>query len=204
MLTKKEMSIIDLFRKNLLIYPSIREVMKRINTKSYNWTYNAVKKLEKENLILIERKGKGRLCSLNLEEQKTLSYLAFLEETHSLSKKIPNIKKIRQLMPNDFHILVITGSYVDSSQTSKSDLDIVVIIDRKEERKHILNKLQRKGELMVPELHPYVFTNKEFLEMLVNKEENYGKEISRKRSVIEGAEFYFKILKEAIDNGFKG
>ena len=58
--------------------------------------------------------------------------------------------------------------------------------------------------LMLPPLHPFVFTNKEFLEMLAEKEENYGKEIFRKHIVITGAEFYFKLVKEAIDHGFKG
>lgn len=204
MLTKKEMSIIELFRKDLLDSYSIREVMKKINTKSYNWTYKAVKKLEKERIISLKRKGKSELCSINLEEQGTFSLLAFLEETQSLNRKVPNVKKIIQLMPRDFHILLITGSYVDNTFTRKSDLDIVVIIDKKEERKSLLNKLQRKGELMIPELHPYVFTNQEFLEMLASKEENYGKEIAKKHLIMAGAEFYFKIIKEAIDNGFKG
>tara|TARA_B100001971_G_C17898257_1_gene386633 strand:- start:125 stop:655 length:531 start_codon:yes stop_codon:yes gene_type:complete len=176
--------------------------MKKINTKSYNWIFNVVKKLEKERILLLEKKGQSQICRINLGEKKTVIYFSLLEELNSLSKKIPNLEKIRDLI-EDFHILMITGSYVDGSYTKKSDMDVVVVID-KEEKKWLLNKLINKGELMIPKLHVYVFTREEFLEMLINKEENYGKEIERKHLIVSGPEFYFNILKEAIDNGYKG
>src|SRR3989338_3287142 len=176
MLTNKELRVMELFRLNLFSSYTIREVMKKIGTKSYNWTYNTVNKLVKENLISCERKGKSQICRINLKEHRTIIYLSFLEELNTLNKNIPNLKAIVDLMPMHFHTLIIGGSYANSSYSKKSDLDIVVIIDKKEEKKAILNKLTRKGELMIPMLHPYVFTRDEFLEMLINKETNYGKE----------------------------
>ena len=55
---------------------------------------------------------------------------------------------------------------------------------------------------MIPKMHPYVFSKKDFLEMLTNKEFNYGKEIAKKHLIVYGAEFYFKILREAIKYGY--
>ena len=57
---------------------------------------------------------------------------------------------------------------------------------------------------MTPEFHPYVFTQSQFYEMLINKEENYGKEIARNNLIIIGGNQYYAILMEAIENGFSG
>ena len=203
MLTKKELQIIELFRKNIFSDFTILETMKKLGTKSYSWTYNSIKKLQKEDIILIERKGQSQLCRINLHNQKTIVYLGLLEELNALEKNIPNFKKISELMPLDFHILIITGSYVDKKFNKESDLDVVVIIDSENEKKWILNKLKNEGDLMIPQLHPYVFTRKEFLEMLTNKEENYGKEIDKKHLILGGAELFFKILREAVSHGYK-
>ena len=102
-----------------------------------------------------------------------------------------------------FFIFLVTGSYANKKHTSKSDLDIVVIIDDPLDKRKI-NANLNKGELMIPSVHSYVFTVSEFFEMLTNKEENYGKEITRNKMIIYGAYPYYKILKEAIEYGFKG
>ena len=203
MLTKKELQIVDLFIKDILASFTIREIMKKLGTKSYNWTYNAIKNIQREKMITLIKKGQSQLCSLNLEEQKTIAYLSFLEEINSLNKKIPNLSKILNLMNLDVNALIIAGSYADNTFTEKSDLDIVVIIDKKEEKKWILNKLSNEGELMIPKLHNYAFTKDEFLEMLKNKEVNYGKEIVKKHLIVFGAGLYFKILREAVKYGYK-
>lgn len=202
MLTVKELQIIELFRKNIFSSFTIREVMKKIKTKSYNWTHKAIKKLQKERIVILNKKGPCQLCTINLEEPKSIAYLSLLEELNALNKKLPNLNEIISLMPLDFHILIITGSYADKTFTQKSDMDVVVIIDKKEEKKWLLNRLSNKGDLMIPHLHPYVFIKEEFLEMLTNKEANYGKEIEKKHLIISGAEFYFKVLREAIKHGY--
>jgi predicted nucleotidyltransferase len=203
MLTLKELEIIELFRKDIFAEFSIREIMKKINTKSYSWTHNAVNKLHREEIVTIKRIGQSKLCKINLESQLSISYLSLLEELNALDKKIANISKIMKLVnEHGFYILMVTGSYANNKFTEKSDLDVVAIIDRKEEKKWISNKLANEGDLMIPKMHPYVFTKEEFLEMLTNKESNYGKEIAGKHLIFCGAEFYFRILRAAIKNGY--
>jgi hypothetical protein len=57
--------------------------------------------------------------------------------------------------------------------------------------------------LFVPEMHIYVFTKKDFIDMLVDKKENYGKEIFRNNILIKNPQLYYELIFEAIDNGFK-
>ncbi len=206
MLTSKELQIIELFRKDIFTSFTIRGIMKKINTKSYNWTHGAIKKLQKEKIITVKKKGQSQLCTINLETHLTIIYLGLLEELNAINRKIHNLSKIINLLDimegQNFYVLMIAGSYADNTFTKKSDLDVVVIIDKKEEEKWILNKLINEGDLMIPKMHPYVFSKKDFLEMLTNKEFNYGKEIAKKHLIVYGAEFYFKILREAIKYGY--
>jgi predicted nucleotidyltransferase len=202
-LTEKELEIVGLFRKDPFKDYTIREVMKKIGTKSYNWTHTAIKKLQKQDIISLQKKGQSQLCSINMDSQKSIIYLTLSEELNALKQKIPNLHKVIKLMPLHFHILIITGSYANRTFTEKSDLDVVVVLDKKEEKKWVLNKLSSEGDLMIPQLHPYVFTKEEFLEMLTNKEANYGKEIEKKHLIVSGAESYYGILKEAIANGYR-
>ena len=82
-------------------------------------------------------------------------------------------------------------------------MDVAIIIPASESKKSYEIAL-KEGELMIPEVHGFVFTQEEFYLMLINKEYNYGKEIARKHMIICGAESYYKILFEAMRNGFKG
>lgn len=204
-LTKEEMKIIWLFRNNLLGKYTIREIMKAINKKSYNWVFRAVEKLKNIDIISIETKGYSNICSLNLNSMLALTYLSLLEQT-IVNEKLP-LKDIRALInsvPIRYFSFIITGSYAEGKQTGKSDLDVVIITENKEDAKKVFAVLKNKGELMIPKAHIYAFTKEEFLEMLLEKEENYGKQIFHNKIVIFGAENYYLILREAIENGFKG
>ena len=99
---------------------------------------------------------------------------------------------------------MVAGSYAAGKATKKSDLDVVVLVEDGTETKKILAILKNKGELMIPEVHPYVFTKTEFLKMLLNDEENYGKFVFKNRVILFGAENYYLIIREAIKNGFRG
>lgn len=203
MLTARELSIVDLFRKDPFAVRTIGEMMRLLRTNSYSWTHAAVRKLRKERILLLEKKGQCQLCTINLGEQKTIIYFALLEGLAASSRKIPNLGRILSLMPLQFHILMVTGSYADGTFTDESDLDVVVVIESKDERKWLLNELVSAGDLMIPQLHPYIFTREEFLEMLTNREANYGKEIERKHLVASGAESYFLLLREAVRDGYR-
>jgi len=150
--------------------------------------------------------GKSYLCSINLDNNLTLIYFSLLEELVVNSRKLPkkNISDIINAIPLHYFTFIISGSYATKKATKRSDLDVVILIEDGVDTKKILTILKNKGELMVPEIHPYVFTKSEFLQMLLSDEENYGKMIYKNKLIIFGAENYYLIIKEAIKNGFKG
>lgn len=206
MLTEEELKIIGLFRKNIFNSYTIREIMKRISKASYSWVFNAVKKINKLGILTLERKGKSLICRINLDNSFTLIYLSFLEELKANLKKVPliNIKKLIDSIPLSYFTFIVSGSYAKGKATKESDLDIVVLIEDNENIKKILTILKNKSEFMAPPIHPYIFTKTEFIKMLLSKEENYGKFIYRNRLIFFGAQNYYLILKEAIENGFRG
>lgn len=206
MLTKEELKVLDLFRRNLFKHYTMRGVMKALSKTSYGGIFDIIKKLKKLKIINIEKKGHSYLCNLNLKNNLTLNYLSLLEKFNALSKKhLPhkNIDELIKKIKTPFFIFIVTGSYAKNKQTSKSDLDVVIIIDD-EVDKRIINTSLKKGKLMMPEVHQYIFTRSEFLKMLINKEFNYGKEIAKNKIIIYGAYAYYRILEEAIDFGYKG
>jgi predicted nucleotidyltransferase len=206
-LSRKELEIIDLFRKDLFRKETIRGLMKSISKSSYPWVFNAVKKFIKERILLSEKKGKSTICSINLDSLEALYYLSLLDYFEALNARHVPFDQVKELIdhtPSAYFSFIVTGSYAEKKQTKESDVDITVIIGDEKNKKRVYNYLFNKGDLMIPKVHPFVFTKDEFLQMLLDKEENFGKLLYRKRLIYFGAENYYWIIKEAILHGFRG
>jgi predicted nucleotidyltransferase len=204
--TKEEWKILELYRQNILEGYTIPEIMRKLGKNSYSWAFNSVKKLKGAGILKSKRTGHSDSYYLDLNSSVSTSHLSFIEESMAQSAKLPqrNINDLLREIPLAYFSFIITGSYANEQATKKSDLDVVIIIENGLDTKKILNVIRNKGSLMVPEVHPYVFTRDEFLDMLLSKEENYGKMIFRNKMVIFGAQNYYLILREAIENGFHG
>ena len=143
---------------------------------------------------------------MNQENKQNIHYLVFVESLFKEKRTdIPyaNVLKITERIKSHFYILLIGGSYAEGKQKHSSDLDIAIIIPNSDAKK-AYNIALKEGELMIPEVQGYVFTQEEFYLMLVNEEFNYGKELARKHIIYCGGEAYYKILFEAVKHGFKG
>ena len=198
-LSKKKIEILSIFRKNIFLEATIREIS-IILKKAYPKIHQAVKELEKEDILTIKKVGKSSLCKINLSRE-TISALLFLEEHEATSKKIPNINKILDF--NEFidDIIIVAGSYANGVQTKKSDIDLVIITKENAFKKQKL--LENMTLTFSPEIHPIVFTYKDFVDMLLSKEQNFGKEVFNNRIIFRSSERYYYLIKEAIKNGFK-
>jgi predicted nucleotidyltransferase len=201
MLTESEMEIVNVFRKDLFGSYTMRELMKRTGRSTYTWTFNTVRKLRKMGILKIETKGKSSICRIDLDNRLAVIYLSLLDELEAHSRKIPHLDELIYEVPVPFTLLV-GGSYAEGKASTRSDLDICVLVDDFADTKKISNMLENK--LMIPRLHPFVFRKSEFLEMLLNKEANYGKLLFRKHLIAFGAENYYLIIREVIDHGFRG
>lgn len=189
----------NLFRKNIFLRKTIREISILLK-KDYPNIYNAIAELEKEGLIKIEKIGKSKVCFIELNK-KTISLLSFLDEQEAISANIPNVDKIMSTAEFDDDILLICGSYALGKPTKSSDLDLVIITRVKAFEKQKL--LENLTSLMIPKVHCLVFTYKDFIDMLLDKKPNLGKEIFNKRLIFKNTSRYYNLINEAITNGFR-
>jgi predicted nucleotidyltransferase len=203
-LTREELKLVEFFSENLTKNYATNEVVKKLNKKSYNWVFYALKKILNLGILNCERKNSSSFYSLNLRNPLTLSYLSLIENT-KINPSLPhkNILKLIESIPLRYFSFIITGSYSSGNAKKNSDLDVVVLVEKKNDCKEVLNILSNQGDLMIPKVHPFVFSKQEFLKMLLNKNENYGKEIYKNHIILFGAENFYSILREAIENGFK-
>ena len=201
MLSKAELEIISLFRRNIFLKASIRELYKKLGSKSYQRAYEAVKKLQKEEFLNIDKRGHSNFTSLVINE-KSISLLSFLEEQEAFRKKIPHTGKLLAIKETSQFLIIITGSYARGKATKKSDIDLVIVIPDKENPVHLQKLVENLALLWHPPVHLYIFKKKDFLEMLLSKGENYGKEIFKNHIVLKNSRIYYEILKEAIEHGF--
>lgn len=204
---KKEYEIMAVFAKASWKRFTFREIKKLSGKTSESYVYGSLKKFVKTGLLKEEKAGNVVLYMLNLESLKSTVYAGFVAEYIAWSQKhIPykDIEKISKGIPTEFYVLIITGSYARKQQTSKSDLDMVIICDESTDPKRIYAEISQDCEMNIPRVHLYVFKEKEFLEMLTNKEANYGKEIAKNNLILSGGKEYYGIINEAVQNGFNG
>ncbi len=204
--TKKQLDILRIFAKEPWKQFTITDAKQITKIKSHHYVYEALKAFTEKGILREEIKGKTGIYSVNCDSDSNIEYFAFVE--HSIKeerKDIPlsNLKQIQNKIKSPFYSTIIGGSYAEKKQKPTSDLDVAIIIPASESKKSYEIAL-KEGELMIPEVHGFIFTEDEFYLMLINKEYNYGKEIARKHVIICGAESYYKILFEAMRNGFKG
>ncbi|HZX44254.1 MAG TPA: nucleotidyltransferase domain-containing protein [Candidatus Nanoarchaeia archaeon] len=198
---QEELKIIDFFRNHLFSELTLRELMKEIGKKSYPWTYNAVAKLGKD-ILITEKRGSTILAKLNLDSSTAITYLTFLDKKEAYQKKIPLVDKIikscSKLTP--FFILMVVGSYAQGKMRESSDVDLVIITEKKTEIKPYVTEITN---LSGTDYDINIFTKDEFYKMLVSLEENFGKEAFRKHLLFYGTEAYYEIIKEAAKNGLQ-
>jgi len=204
---KKESGLLYLFAMKPWQSYTESELQSLYGTKSKSYVELFLKKYVKEGIVKTEHIGKITTYSLNLGSIRARIYAGVVLEFAAWSKTYIPYKDVQALldkMPYSNYISLITGSYAKGMQNDKSDIDMVIIVDDSCEPKKVRAELKLQAELNIPLIHLYVFRNSEFIEMLKNKEINYGKEIAKNCLIITQGQIYMKLVDEAIKNGFNG
>lgn len=186
---------------------TFREIKELSKKSSKSYVSMVLKRMVKEKIIQEEKVGNLRLYKLNHPSIKARIYAGFVAEHLAWNKTfLPHhqLEKLAAKVPTPFYVMVVTGSYAKNTQKKTSDIDVIIIIDNTEDTKKAYAQLKSTCELSIPEIHLYVFKKSEFLEMLINKEANYGKETAKNNLLLYGAEIYYQIIDEAIEHGFNG
>lgn len=202
----EEYKIIEPFVKVPWEPLTFKQVKKLSKKTSDNYVHTTLKKFVQEDILMETKIGNVILYSLS-KNMRALNTAGFIAEYLAIQNKhLPhkNIQKIITKIKTPFYTFIITGSYAKNKQKKESDLDVVIICDDKQKTTSVLAQVKVESELMIPEIHPYVFTSSEFLQMLLKHEENYGKEVIRNNVIITGARPFYTLIMEAISNGFTG
>ena len=204
MMLTKEHTILEPFAKEAWKKFTFKEIKQLSNNNSDNYVHTVLKRFVASEILQEQKIGNNLVYSLakNISSLNTIGFVA--EYKTNTAKHLPhkNIQKLINKLKTAFCVFIVSGSYAKAKQKETSDLDIVLICDNKQDPNAILSQIKLESELMIPEVHPYVFTQEQFYQMLTTKEENYGKEIARNNLIITGGKSYFSILMEAIEHGF--
>ncbi|MFA5723647.1 MAG: nucleotidyltransferase domain-containing protein [Candidatus Pacearchaeota archaeon] len=200
MLTKNQVKILKVFKEDIFKEITFKDIKQMSKQKSNNIPLIALKEFKKLNLIQTKETADVKAYSLDLNNNLTLSYLNLINEIDILNNKIIPKKIMQELQDRvskytNFFTLIVFGSYAKGTATKKSDLDIAVIVDNAETKKEIIPLIETIKRREIIKIDYNVFTEKEFLEMLTNEEQNVGKEIYRTSIIYYGLIEYYRLIK---------
>lgn len=162
--------------------------------------WKAIKKLEAEELIKVEKIGDGKTSvyrlNLNWENVLTESALLFYltKEASQHKRWLWDFKELKNHV--DFSILF--GSILHSPKEA-NDIDIINVISNKREFTKIDEIIKNKQITQLKKIHAINFTQKEFKTELMKSNKAFIDAI-KKGVVLFGQEKFVKFMKE-LENG---
>ncbi len=154
----------------------------------YATFYRKIKKME--DLIKIQTIGRSKVISLILNNI-TRSYLTISseEEKKHFIKKQPIIKKIASEL-NTKDIVILFGSYAKRIEKESSDIDLLVI--NKNGNKSL--SFSKYELLFKKKINPIFIAISEFRQMLLEKDENVGKQALKTHIILNNPEDFWRIV----------
>ena len=204
MITPKTLKIFCSFAKKPFEEFTRNQIKSESKEKSNNALALAINQLKKEEIISEKKVGKSGLLTLNLNTDLSYYYIA-LANYYNMNDSVKlTIKRIKdEISPiTPFYSLVIFGSYALNEQKKSSDLDIAIFIEEEVKKKQIeaaVNSVKLKSLI---EIDVQVISKAEFIEMLINDEENLGKQIARKHLAVHNNQLFYGLILEGMKHGF--
>ena len=199
MLTKQQLTIFGVFKKDLFASLTFKQIKEESKQKSNNIVQIALKKFKEHDLVKTEITGDVTTYSLNLNNNLTLSYLNLINDSEIQKRKFPKeiLSEIQKRISKqtNFFILIVFGSHAKNKATEKSDLDIAVIVESEQTKKEIVPFLETVKRREIKPIDYHIFTIDEFLEMLKVDIENVGKQIYKNSIIYYGFIEYCNLIR---------
>ncbi len=200
MLTKEQLRILSVFKNDIFVSLTFKQIKQQSKQKSNNIIQIALKEFQKQDIIKTKKIGNITEYSLNLNNNLTLSYLNLINEYNIITSKMPK-KTLNEIQNRIFKhtklfILIVFGSYAKNKVTSKSDLDIAVIVESEQAKKDIAPFVETIKRRETTPIDCHIIAEPEFLEMLKADFENIGKQIFKNNIVYYGYIQYCNLIKE--------
>ncbi|MEK6943161.1 MAG: nucleotidyltransferase domain-containing protein [Nanoarchaeota archaeon] len=141
-------------------------------------------------LITKEKAGKAILIELNIIPIiKPYLAISSEEEKKEFLKKTPLISKIAsEIESND--IVILFGSYAKKTENEKSDVDLMII--NKDGSRSL--SFSRYEMMFRKKINPIFITEKEFNQMMKEKEENVGKQVLANHIILNNPEKFWELV----------
>ncbi len=155
----------------------------------YKSVYGIVKRLEREELVELERFGKAFECKLIKKVHPLIFEAEYLRRGDLLRSKEFKIM-FKDLSAVRFPIVaLIFGSYAKGMKNKNSDIDLMVLCEKGRER-----EIHRVVSLWPLKIHLVVLTFAEFLEMAKSREFSVVSEALKGNVLLVGIENYYKMV----------
>lgn len=167
-ITSNEMKIVLLILKSPETEYNANSLAKAIGISAMG-ALKIVKRLEKENLLVAEKKGRGVFYRLNLSNDYAKQYLKFLvqrETTYShpyVKRWINELKKISKAS-----IIILFGSVISKNEQAK-DIDVLFVTNKKSFGS-LKKEIEKNNLLNTKKIHPLFQTKEDLKENI--KERN--------------------------------
>ena len=204
MISNEKLKLLEVWEKHPFNEFSISEIIKISKKTTKTWVFTTLKLLTKQKLLHSKKKGNINLYKLNLNNPQVMQILQYLDIQNTLNfPALDIIIEIMDKIPIKNYCLLVFGSYAEDKQKLDSDLDVCFLVENKITEKKIrpyINEIKLNHKINIDE---HYITFNDFVKMLLNKEENLGKQIFRKHRLFFNADIYYQLIKEADKHGFR-
>lgn len=176
----------------------LRDLSRRIDI-SFPTVVEHINNYEKEGIVKTRKKGNIKLCKLDFSNKKTISLLQLVENKRfeELPYKIRESCNmlVKELVYKPL-ILLIFGSYATKTYTKDSDLDILLVFQKIDNK--LVKEVENLSEIIknrtAANLQPISLEFKEFEKKILDKENEFMKDIREKNLVIIGFEWFYPLI----------
>ncbi len=181
---------------------SIAAIMAATGKRSKPGVFLALRKLVAARLLAVRKEANIGLYRLELDNPLLYHSLQYLESQATFPLLDLLMGLVREI-PQKAYCLIVFGSYAAGTQRTGSDLDLCFLVPDEQTGKRIAAHVDAAALRHPMGIHDHYVTFKEFHEMLVNDEENLGKQIYRRHRILLNADIYYLIISEAHRHGFR-
>ncbi len=189
------LKIVNFLSKNREKIFTINEISKELK-QYYSYVNRVIDRLAKDRVIVRNKAGKAYLCTLNFENEKTLTLLS-LSEIESKDEFYTKNKELKIILEdfvksievkNNIVSMALFGSYAKGTATKESDIDILVI----SKEKTIIDKTTREISAKYgKEINAIIMSPKDFKNQ---KDKPLIKEIISNHYILYGADKFVELV----------
>ena len=162
----------------------------------YKIVHTATKRLIDRRILESVIVGKSILVWLSGKLDKEVINAEFERREDVLKNK--NLALLLETIKNNLKTvnftLILFGSYAKNKARSKSDIDLIFIVGENEEK--FEREVKKSISILPLDVHMFVFSEKQFIDMKNSKELNVVKEAIRNNIILHGIEMYYELIKK--------